>query len=182
MATDATWIQNFDQAGNDPSMWAFYAENLLFAADVLEREYKRAESLMAAQGPLVKMPESARVFGPMLLLRAAAVECLLKAIGLKRGSFVLAKEGSFQKVKGIPPHDLLALTSVVGEQLSARESGVLRRLSLWLMAGRFPIQTRWTRGLVPSMSGVGKAQEAWCRPSDDEELTRIVARFMTILS
>ena len=80
---------------------------------------------------------------PSIMLRAMAVECLLKARAADRG-MILAKDGRYVlKLPKVRDHDLVALAKAVDFEMTDREEFVLGRLARWITAGRYPIQKRW---------------------------------------
>jgi hypothetical protein len=140
--------ENFDAAGNHPGAWWFIGQNLLVAADVLRRECP-IDCTKIADYRVIQM--SARVMGSMLMLRACAFECLLKALYLDRGGR-LAEGGRYMAPKG-KAHDLLALADVAGFALSDDERYFMDYLGLWITQGRYPIQKDWAKNLVAERHG-----------------------------
>ena len=85
-----------------------------------------------------------RFLGPVLLLRACAVECALKAMWLRQGN-TLGRDGRLQKIPGSRGHELIPLTEAVGWRVSEAERVVLDRLSLWNELGRYPTPADWEK-------------------------------------
>ncbi len=69
------------------------------------------------------------------MLRACAVECLLKALLLMRGK-TLAREGQYD---GPQHHKLVDHADKAGFSMTAVDRYLLERLSLWNTIGRYPI-------------------------------------------
>ena len=171
LAEDQFFKDIFDRTGNHTVPWRSYAGDLFAASEALWSAYRTTFALKDGD----PMPNEMRFFGPALLLRGAGIECLLKAVALTRG-FVLAKEGKFVKPKNSkhrPPstvesHDLVGLSEAISFETSESERDLLRRLSLFITAGRYPIQTTWNKGLVLSSAGGGdKVQSLYWGGFDD---------------
>jgi hypothetical protein len=165
-------VHNFDAAGNHPAAWLWIGHNLLISADLLRREHTvspdRAPDQTAAR-------VSAAVLGPMLMLRACAFECLLKALYLDAGG-TLAEGGRYLAPKG-RAHDLCALADAAGFALSEDERYFLDYLALWITQGRYPIQRAWTTNLAPHRSG--RIRESnWSR-EDERRFTTFRDRFQS---
>jgi hypothetical protein len=158
--------QAFDARGNAPGPWWWFGKNLLVAADVLQQHRLHSDQFLNAE-PSAR-GTSIAVFGPMLMLRACAIECLLKAMYLDRGN-TLAKGGRFQK----PPardHDLVALARLAGLPPSTELVALLAKLQTYITAGRYPIATTAERTYPDDASG-----DAWS-DADEGEFARLRLR------
>ena len=159
----ADLADTFDARGNAPGPWWWFGKNLLVAADVLHRHILDDAQFLVAE------PQDRRtsiaVFGPMLMLRACAMECLLKAKYLDRGN-ILAKDGRLQK----PPvrdHDLVALARLAGVPRSPEVTALLGKLQRYVTAGRYPIDTTSDNTYPDDATGF-----AWS-DGDEDEFSRL---------
>jgi hypothetical protein len=136
--TEDELIEEFNQQGNAPAFWRVQARELLAASAALMELWNSAIQYDPPD-PVAALDYD----GPAIMLRAMAFECLLKACALDR-RLVLAKAGQYVRIPGVRNHDLVGLAKVVGFEMNKQEEMVLRRLSRWITAGRYPIQRRWT--------------------------------------
>ena len=132
----------FDHALNDPRAWRHTAKNLLTAADVIGRACDLGFSQDLSDANVSSAERTARLLGPLLLLRASAIECLLKAHYV-RGGELLAKQGRYVGPRRLKGHDLRELARATKRTLSADEGVVLAALSDWVTRGRYPLQLTW---------------------------------------
>lgn len=136
--TSAAQIAEFDNAGNNPWRWRAKAKQLLLSSRALERAWDKA---IQYDPPF---PVCALEYlDSFLMLRAMGLECLLKAKALECG-FKLAENGRYLPIPGVKQHDLRALAQKIGFEMSEQEARVLKRLSRWIVAGRYPIQRHWS--------------------------------------
>lgn len=154
------WKGQFDTGGNQPFMWFDSAFGLLTAADVLDR-FKgdlRGEAMEATDSDRhheLKMTrlwyERMSVVGVSAMLRAMAVECLLKALWPKYGG-KLADSGRYIGAMKKNEHHLHKLAKVVSQEghidFTEQELGLLEQASYWIVSGRYPIQKEYSY-LVP---------------------------------
>ena len=138
-------IKNFNKIKNTPTAWQYYAENLLLSSKYLWGVFSRGvlKKIEKGENPSAK---SSRIFGVAQMLRGMALECLFKAIWLKGGG-KLAIDG---KYKGIPytnDHNLISLYEEVSKKIDLNitddEKHLLKRLSLVITVGRYPIPKKW---------------------------------------
>ena len=122
----------FDRIGNDPVRWIAQGNDLVRASRLLRERTPFA-------GPQPPGPDFVR---SMLLLRAFALECYVKAMWLLAGN-KLAVAGKFEKIPGVHNHDLVALAGKVGLPLKPLEKGCLCRLTHFGVFGRYPINADW---------------------------------------
>ena len=73
-----------------------------------------------------------------LMLRAFALESLLKAIWIGEGNTVVAR-GDFKMTGMMMKHDLIKIAQAAGLTLATNERRLLRRLSRAVFLGRYPI-------------------------------------------
>jgi hypothetical protein len=138
----------FDEAGNHPVAWAFIGENLLIAARRLEDDFA------AGLGPTAPPDLSAlsgRLQGPVLLLRGAAIECLLKALLVDEGK-KLAVGGRYISPGGAS-HDLAHLASLTSLGFNDEERWLLTFLSFWINQGRYPVPARASDRDIKQLNG-----------------------------
>ncbi len=117
------------------------------------------------------------------MLRGFAVECLLKAVFVKRGNR-LAVSGVLQRMAGVVSHDLVQPAHKLGLNFTDPEKDVLKRLSLFMTSiGRYPISANWTRTQIQRAYGGGKGSPTyWLSPSDYDTCTSIIVRIKGELS
>jgi len=151
----------FDARGNAAGPWWWFGKNLLVAADVLSQhtEVDPGRLLVAGQGRAFRTAMA--ILGPMLMLRACAIECLLKAVYLDGGN-ILAKDGRYHKPPA-PDHDLVGLARLAGLSASPTVEAMLAKLQRWITAGRYPIETSWQRSFPDDASGY-----AWSEADEGE--------------
>jgi hypothetical protein len=161
------------QAGNLFGTWQSVAGDLLAAAQVL-RERRDSWNIASLTNtdpiPPIIMPVE-------LMLIGMAIECLLKAVWIKRGNDIV-KNGTYVGVPGAADHDLLQLASAIKCSLDDREKHVLLRLSHFIQyGGRYPIPKRSDHlRLKRSPCGGKGAATTWKTPSDYRLVDVIVAR------
>ena len=104
-----------------------------------------------------------------LMLRGMAIECLLKALWLKRGN-VFVKDGHFKKVADAAAHNLPQLAHAVALAPSELEIDMLRRLSHFIeYGGRYPIPKKPEKMKLERSPKGGKAAAlTWTARDDDD--------------
>ena len=127
----------FNEAGNHPVAWAFVGENLLFAVRPLEADFAAG---LGTDAPAELSVVSGRLQGPVLMLRGAALECLLKAVLVHEGK-VLASGGRYQSPGGAS-HDLAHFASLTSLTFNDDERWMLKYLGFWINQGRYPVPNR----------------------------------------
>ncbi len=141
MDSDTEFQSLYDVVGNDPYAWTGKAVALLHSADILVESFHASipPGAPADEAEAVRRMRMQQVF---VMLRGMGVECLLKAVWVKRVK-QLAVGGKLQKPVSTNPHDLVVLESALDQHaptgLSVAERTVLARLSMQIMAGRYPI-------------------------------------------
>lgn len=160
--TESDLIAKFDWWGNSKRFWKRHARELLAASSALMESWEEAIQYDPPD-PI----EALDYHGPSIMLRAMAFECLLKARALNRG-MVLARDGRYVKISGVRDHDLVGLAKAVAFEISRREERVLRRLSRWITAGRYPIQRHWTEQTRLTPKGMAELLCAGWDPGWDE--------------
>ncbi len=169
-------VEQHTWAANAPETWRSCADNLLTAAAVLRERREGLDSSSAS------VPNAWRLHPPELMLAGMAMECLFKAVWVKRGN-KLAEDGLAVRVRGAGSHDLVQLAEVLQLTLSDLEKDVLRRLSYFISAGgRYPVPkdaeelrlTRTPRG--------GRAMAGhWSTPGDQGLVGALVSRLDNLL-
>lgn len=161
----------YDQAGNSPEAWASSADSLLAAATLLRAA--RANPLNVGD----PVPDGERARPSEIMLRGFALECLFKALWVKRGNR-LASKGELQKIPGVGNHELLQLAQKLDFKCAPTEKDLLKRLSLVTTSvGRYPIATHWSKTKIQKTFGGGKGPPTyWESPRDDNAYKSIVTR------
>jgi hypothetical protein len=123
------------------------------------------------------VPDGERAGPSEIMLRGFALECLLKALWIKRGN-VLASQGELQKIPGVGSHELLQLTQELAFKCKPNERDLLKRLSVFMTSvGRYPIATDWSKTKIQKTFGGGKGPPTyWTSPHDDNAYNAILAR------
>ncbi len=151
---EAEQIKHYDRTGNTPTAWILAAGSLQAAARILKAHRDLFDPSQLKVGDNV--PDEGKVLFPELMLRGFAVECMLKALWLKRGN-KLAVGGKYVGIKGAANHNLLQLSDKVGLHVNERERDVLKRLSnIMISTGRYPIPTDWSARRIQKLRGGGK--------------------------
>lgn len=172
--------QEFDKRGNDHIEWAFTADSLLTASNFLcEHSYHLKTDWPSLYERFPTFDEI-RVSDVTLMLRAMAVECLLKALWLKGGGR-LAENGRYRPVPWARDHDLVSLSNAVlgkvGMEISEQEQRFLERLSRNITAGRYPIQKNWDLQQKPIAGGNRRRTSLMVPDCDDDLFASIVGKF-----
>jgi hypothetical protein len=148
----------YDQIGNMPILWFESAMDLLKGSAEIRQQVKIET---AATG----FPFS-RSFWPQIMLRAFAIECLLKAHFLRTGKGKLCSGGKYRGVVKNERHDLSLLARGAGFEISADEEHMLDRLSaVAVSAGRYPI---FKNATAPNKFRNGeRLRIEWGEPKDE---------------
>ena len=134
-------IEQYDARANSPGTWWWFGKNLFTAADILHAHWR---------GPQLRT--SVAVYGPMQMLRACAMECMLKALCLDAGE-QFANAGQFDKTGR--SHILVDLVTRTRLNPAADQVAVLEKLQRYVTAGRYPVELNWRNTYPPP------------RPTDD---------------
>ena len=175
MADETFWIHQFEKKANWPLTWSLTAEDLLVAADLLFDAFRRVQLKTVPVGRPI--PKQERVLSAVLLLRAAALEALLKGRAVRRGHRFVEGE----KFTPIPDtgngHDLVLLACATAFSLNAEERDFLLRLSPHLELARYPVGKSWRAGLKKDPHrGVGHVVGAYYSSQDERILARLLKR------
>jgi len=184
MLSEEIQINNFNKVGNTPSTWEWYAENLLLSSKHLYDEHFKVDLKKIEKGE-TPSGEGTRLFGVIQMLRAMALECLLKALWLK-GRGILADGGKYKKIPGTNDHNLISLSKKVPEKfnlnITSDEEYLLKRLSLSITGGRYPIQKKWEITKIQALHGGGKGPPTyWQIPKDEDLFVTLISRLKNII-
>ena len=145
-----------------PEAWEMTADSLLSAEGLLRKAridyYKTTiKGIKVGQD----IPPEGKIFNVELMLKGFAVECLLKALWVKKGN-TLARAGKFLKIPGVGNHRLVQLANKVGLNIREKHTSLLRRLEIYVTSiGRYPIAENWETTKITRASGPptsGKSQ------------------------
>jgi hypothetical protein len=161
--------EQHDLVGNFWPAWRVSADGLLYASGVLRGRMSVRRGAIAQVGPID------------LMLRGFAVECLLKAIWVKKGN-LLTRGGRLVPIQA-GAHDLVQIAHRVGFRLTAREKDVLRRLSHFATyAGRYPVPTRAADMALTRAVGGGKAAPTTWGSTDNSIFNAVLRRLKKSLA
>jgi hypothetical protein len=165
--------QQHERAGNFAPAWQMCGHELLFASRVL-----RDRIATAPQSEFAGM----KLGAIELMLRAMAVECLLKAIWVHRGN-KLSQGGEYSPIPGTASHDLIQMADAVALRRKARERDLLRRLTHFVAyPARYPIP-KLASDLKLTRSPVSAGRSIptnWSQP-DDKLFDELVAHLDHLL-
>lgn len=159
-------VDAYDARGNSAAAWWWCGKNLFFAADVLRERWVADLDALPLERQAAVTRTSLAVHGPMLMLRACAMECLLKALCLDNGHR-LAERGTY-KSPTKRSHSLIQLAKLTRLALDTQEEALLAKLELWVTAGRYPIETSW-QATYPAPRPVDDPTLSWS-PTDERAL------------
>jgi hypothetical protein len=171
--SDIWQLKQYHAVGNDHRAWILSAEDLLAASRLL-RKLRNAFDIESV-GVGDDIPDEGRIHPVELMLRGFAVECLLKALWLKRGEKICVN-GKYVGVKKAGDHALPQLWDANNLSFTVHQRDVLKRLSIFMTSvGRYPIAKHWGETKIQSTLGGGKGSPTyWVTPSDDEAYDSIV--------
>jgi len=133
-------IEIHTRVGNDYLTWALTAQALFAGSTILTRERERARENMPPG--LSKAPMEMRTVWIELMLAAFGIECLIKAIWIKKGH-QLAQNGKYIEIIPNERHRLVPLCQAAGIALESGEIKALERIADIAGAiGRYPIPKR----------------------------------------
>jgi hypothetical protein len=178
---DKELIQGFDHQCNRASNWFDKADDLLSSSEILRDKCgflnTRPDDIFAGDS---------KILWVINMLRAMAIECLLKGVWLLSGE-MLAKNGKFKGIPGAKNHKLLSLAKKVSEKInlnfSEEEYILLDRLSYCIAFGRYPVQTNWSIGQkIPHPTGSsGVPGYEWALPRDERLIESIIDKLKSAL-
>ncbi|MGA8345390.1 MAG: hypothetical protein WB781_25900 [Candidatus Sulfotelmatobacter sp.] len=169
-------VEQHTWAGNSPEAWQLCARDLRAAATVLR---ERRESIESGSAPVL----TALIHPAELMLDGMAIECLLKALWVKRGN-KLARDGKYLGVPDAGAHDLVQLAGAVKLILSDLEKDTLRRLSHFIeYGGRYPVPKNAEKLRLTSAPAGGRAvATTWSTPTDYVHFEAAVSRLDQLLN
>lgn len=114
---------DYEESANEYWRWVLAAEDLLIAANILEKKYKNAlQSIRSTQ--VDKMPLETQVLAPMIYIKAKSLELFLKALYIKQGKRV-TKNGIFT----YKLHNLVRLCQNTGISLGNAQKKLLEKMT-----------------------------------------------------
>ncbi len=152
--TKAALKQNYDAIANEPATWLIVADNLGLAANLLEPHFPIDLTKETDHTRII----SARVQGPILMLRGCGLECLFKALYVARGNKL--GDGGRYVSPGGKEHDLISLAQKAAFSMSASESALVAYLGHFIMQGRYPMAKRAPDAYVVLADGTRRSS-AW---------------------
>jgi hypothetical protein len=156
--------EQFDRLGNVPRLWVESSLDLLTASAELHLYFESVKP---------SFPFS-RSFGPRLMLRAFALECLFKAHVLLSGC-ALCVNGKIRS--NFKQHDLSALARTVGFEVTAEEHHVLKKLSAFAIgSARYPVWPRFDK--LREIGGSNSFRCDWGSPHDDLLFASVLRRLL----
>ncbi|MFC1509178.1 hypothetical protein ACFL60_05775 [Candidatus Omnitrophota bacterium] len=186
MISEERQKEQYNKSGNFPRAWYFSFSSLLTASKILYDKYPTIDCEKSIRDGTPPMPtEFMMVFGVIKMLRAMALEDLLKALWLKGGG-ILVEKGKYQKIPETNDHDLISIadkvSGIVDCGFNAQERDLLKRLSLSITSGRYPIQSSWVKSKIQKLhgGGMGPPSGGWSFPRDEELFESLVLRLTHI--
>jgi len=152
-------LKDFDQCGNSLELWAECGWRLLLAASAVEKMLSPDKSF-----EFVECCETAlyvHLIGPLLMLRAFAMECYLKALYLAQGR-TLGRKGNLDLPGELKKHRLVGMAKAVGIGATGEEELMLDQLGKYVERGRYPVmQTHWAKLSPRNSDGTRRRTTVW---------------------
>jgi hypothetical protein len=173
-------LQGFDRKCNRASNWFDKADDLLFSSKIL---CDRCGFLNTQPDDI--FAGDSKILWVINMLRAMAIECLLKGVWLLSGE-ILAEDGKFKGIPGANNHKLLSLSKKVSEKIdlkfSKEECILLDRLSYCITFGRYPVQKDCSIGQkIPHPTGSrGVLGYEWALPRDERLVESIIDKLKSV--
>lgn len=175
-------IKNFDTVANMSAIWQMCADELLISSQILYAKFSSVDVNDIKVGNVI--PPEGRTFRIIKMLRAMALECLFKALWIKSGE-ILAINGKYKKISGTNDHNLVSLADKVlskfAIKINGEERDILKRLSLDVTGGRYPIHKSWEATMIQSLFGGGKGPPTYWISGKDEKLFSVIVVKLTRL-
>lgn len=172
-------IGAFDERGNNHREWLHTVEDLLAAIRFLCQHSYHLSPDWGSITEHFPSYDELRITGVILMLRAMAVECLLKALWIKGGG-QLSYDGKYRKIPDTNDHELLTLADKVLEKidlnLSANERKFLKRLSRNIVSGRYPIHRDCKVQKKPQAGGNRRRSKLMVPDYDDDLFDSIYSK------
>jgi hypothetical protein len=154
--------QSHSASGNNPSNWMRKGQQLLKASEVLKKvvdeEWECAKKLLHGGRPTFP-PD---VVDQMHMLRSFALECLFKALILRKGGMSFCEGDQISYGDGHPLVDLAKNASIA---LTKPEGDIVRRLEAYVYLGRYPLLKKYKHDSLSARLD----REAKCHWSFDKE-------------
>jgi hypothetical protein len=166
--------RTFDRACNRADDWRRKADDLLSSEQILCDNCKYYNP--DPDDPFLR---GTNILWIINMLRAMAVECLLKGLWVHSGG-ALARNGIFTGVPGAGDHKLRSLAEKVDERIPLNFSNeqlvFLDRLSFWIAGGRYPVRKHWQVSQnIPFQKGAsGVPGMRWVGPQDDDFVVSVI--------
>ena len=168
----------FDYMANHPHFWKEKALDLLMASRILHQAEESSE--IEIDGEKVKVP-FLRSYWPKIMIRAFALECLIKALWLKNGNILYQGE-KYVGIDGMKLHHLSRMFEAVGIILSDEKRNLLDRLSAVSVAdGCYPFPSKRDQFDKYHPGKNGEFRVEWSLPQDDSLFTEIQEHLMSKL-
>jgi hypothetical protein len=173
-------IQGFDRRCNSASGWFEKADDLLFSSKILRDKCGFLNTL-----PADIFAGDSKILWVINMLRAMAIECLLKGIWLLSGE-ILAEDGKFKGIPDANNHELKSLATKVSKKIglnfSEEEFILLDRLSYCITFGRYPVQKTWSIGQkIPHPIGSnGLPGHQWALPRDERDVESVLDKLKNV--
>ncbi len=165
--------QTFESRGNNLREWLHTADDLLAAIRFLCQHSYHLSPNWGSTTEHFPSYDELRITGVILMLRAMAIECMLKALWIKGGG-KLVFDDKYQRIPDTNDHELFTLANAVSAKinlkLSANEDDFLKRLSRNIVSGRYPIQKNWQIHLQPQAGGDERRDPDFMVPDFDNDL------------
>jgi len=172
MISEERQKENHENYGNNYLTWKMTSEDLFIAANCLAINRISCDWKKLSVGDV--MPEALRTLSAELLLKGSSLECLLKALYLKKGFGKLIKAGTYKKINNVGEHNLLDLVDHLKISFSKEERFLLNRLTLFTKMGRYPVPKNWADIKIQNLPFGGKGGKSFWDESKDDELYCII--------
>ena len=168
-------LEAYDHIGNMPVAWLREARILQVCSANLAKDCPVLNGTWIDRDWDGVLPVES--FGVVQMLRGMALECLLKGLWLKAGG-TLASDGLYRKIPDTRDHDLVSVSTAVSSkshlEITAPERDLLRRLSVAISSGRYPIPKNWeTQKFKHLPRGEFHSGLLWRLPSDEATYVKL---------
>ncbi|MBN1294945.1 MAG: hypothetical protein JXB48_24125 [Candidatus Latescibacteria bacterium] len=183
MLSEERQREMYNRIGNLPVAWYNCFDRLLTASELLFNQIFKINDEGSINDSALK-PRELEVFSVVKMLRAMALEDLFKALWLKSGE-ELVNDGEYKKIPNTNDHNLIFIADKVSEkidcEINAPERDLLKRLSLSITGGRYPIQSSWVNSKIQKYFGGGFGPPGvWHFPKDEKLFDTLVERLKKI--
>jgi len=187
MSQRASIQDRYDDWANDPLSWALAADRLLVSSRLLSEHFPHYRGEEALRNTPADAAEY-MIFPCIAMLRAMALECLLKGAWVLHGGS-LAKGGAYRTIPNTKDHELRTLADALERQnittFTQEERRFLQRLSLFIISGRYPVHKYATSPRPdPAVDGIkmrkGESADYWLFPQDDERFQSLLGKLQAL--